>query len=269
MELDKVRRQPSMLEARSMQLEARIRSLEEALSFAWKRVSELDTSSGLEGDFDGGEGNCIDLTKREGWDDHVARCIKKRLEEIDRAEVQNLSWSDLDTLAEHQPGMESTRFERLRCEVEEALASGMDAARLVSGYQQMGPADMLKFLQIHRGVTEEWRPAGPTEQGIVDMLVQTRWMYERWMKTHAEQLTGECLSLSPSDEEKKKYGRWFPPRVRDMEALDHSMNTALRFQNQYIKLVRALRDLRRYAPTMTIHAGQVNVANQQVNLASH
>ncbi len=40
-----------------------------------------------------------------------------------------------------------------------------------------------------------------------------------------------------------------------------------RFQNQFVKLLRALRDLRRHAPSLVIqNAGQVNVGQQQVNV---
>jgi hypothetical protein len=42
-----------------------------------------------------------------------------------------------------------------------------------------------------------------------------------------------------------------------------------RFNRIFLRTLRALRDLRRYAPPVIVqNAGQVNVASQQVNLAA-
>ncbi len=41
-----------------------------------------------------------------------------------------------------------------------------------------------------------------------------------------------------------------------------------RFNRLFLRTLRALRDLRRYAPSVTVqHAGQVNIGGQQVNVA--
>ena len=41
-----------------------------------------------------------------------------------------------------------------------------------------------------------------------------------------------------------------------------------RFNRLFLRTLRALRDLRRYAPSVTVqHAAQVNIGGQQVNMA--
>jgi hypothetical protein len=47
-----------------------------------------------------------------------------------------------------------------------------------------------------------------------------------------------------------------------------SMEMAERWNRMFLRTLRALRELRRYAPTITIqNAGQVNIGSQQLNVA--
>jgi len=60
-----------------------------------------------------------------------------------------------------------------------------------------------------------------------------------------------------------------PPRVSIAEAMDQAAAMADRFHRMFLRSLRALRDLRRYTPTVVVaNAGQVNVsAGPQINLA--
>ena len=54
----------------------------------------------------------------------------------------------------------------------------------------------------------------------------------------------------------------------DAEAIEQAMAMGDRFNRIFLRTLRALRDLRRYAPTVVVqNAGQVNVGGQQVNVA--
>jgi hypothetical protein len=66
----------------------------------------------------------------------------------------------------------------------------------------------------------------------------------------------------------REAGSWTPPRISDSEAIGQAAAMADRFNRMYMRTLRALRDLRRYAPTVVVqNAGQVNVGGQQVNVA--
>ena len=62
-------------------------------------------------------------------------------------------------------------------------------------------------------------------------------------------------------------GKHGTPRLNRTEYLNHVLGTAERFQRMFMRSLRALRDLRRYAGPVTIHnAGPLSVGgNQQVN----
>jgi hypothetical protein len=62
--------------------------------------------------------------------------------------------------------------------------------------------------------------------------------------------------------------RFVPPSLSRAQSVEHAAAMVERFNQLFIRNLRALNDLRRRAPAVTIHqAGQVNVGAQQVNLA--
>jgi len=63
-------------------------------------------------------------------------------------------------------------------------------------------------------------------------------------------------------------GHWFPPYVEEQEALEHAAQMADRWNRMYMRTLRQLRDLRRYAPVTINNPSQVNIASdggQQIN----
>ncbi len=77
-----------------------------------------------------------------------------------------------------------------------------------------------------------------------------------------------CYSCLESDNKQIKTNNGFRlPRVSDAQALDQAAQMVDRFNRVYMRSLRALRDLRRHAPTLIMHnVEQVNVAENQVNV---
>src|SRR3954462_8328006 len=96
-------------------------------------------------------------------------------------------------------------------------------------------------------------------------MAQAQAAYLFWLGRMTEWATLEARY----EEETRQAGRWLPPRVRDAEARDQAAQMVDRFNKVFLRSLRALRDLRRYAtPVIVQNAGQVNVAAQQINVAS-
>ena len=63
--------------------------------------------------------------------------------------------------------------------------------------------------------------------------------------------------------------KWELPRVDRVQATEHATAMVDRWNRMFLRNLRALRDMGRYAPAVTIqNAGQVNVGQQQVNVAN-
>ena len=77
------------------------------------------------------------------------------------------------------------------------------------------------------------------------------------------------LEFQDEEADTLKGGHWRGPRVKDAEAVEQSAAMLDRFNRLFVRTLRTLRDLRRYAPAIHIeHAGQVNVAQgPQLNVA--
>ena len=69
----------------------------------------------------------------------------------------------------------------------------------------------------------------------------------------------------------KKERGWRPPRIEAADAIDKAHRLADGYNRQFLRVLRQLRDLRRYAPPVIVNnGGQVNVAangGQQVNVS--
>jgi hypothetical protein len=60
---------------------------------------------------------------------------------------------------------------------------------------------------------------------------------------------------------------WKSPYQSEADAVDQAHRLADGYNRQFLRVLRQLRDLRRYAPLVIQNAQQVNVGNQQVSVS--
>ena len=60
---------------------------------------------------------------------------------------------------------------------------------------------------------------------------------------------------------------WKSPYQSEADAVDQAHRLADGYNRQFLRVLRQLRDLRRYTPVVIQNAQQVNVGNQQVNVS--
>jgi hypothetical protein len=74
--------------------------------------------------------------------------------------------------------------------------------------------------------------------------------------------------MSPIERERyqENYG-WLPPRLAEAEALEQAAILADRYQRAFLRLMKAYRDNRRLFGALIVAGGQVNIGEQQVNVA--
>lgn len=82
-----------------------------------------------------------------------------------------------------------------------------------------------------------------------------------WMGRHSQLASIEAHQEDRSIEE---VGGWLPPRVSDAAAIEQAAVMADRFQRMFLKTLKAFHDGRKLLTSMTVHGGQVNLANQQI-----
>ena len=185
------------------------------------------------------------------------------LERTRTAPPQELSWDGLGQLAQTDPELARERWgETLDAALAE-LRSGHRAAVAVSGATD-GPWERARFLALRHELLDQWKPRNGVERVLIDTLAQAQTMYLFWLEILATRTRYEA------DKENKqvgKTGRWSPPCVQDVEAEEQAMGMVDRFNRIAVRTLRALRDLRRYVGPVVVQGGQVNIAEQQVNVA--
>jgi hypothetical protein len=61
---------------------------------------------------------------------------------------------------------------------------------------------------------------------------------------------------------------WKSPYQSEADAVDQAHRLADGYNRQFLRVLRQLRDLRRYTPVVIQNAQEVNVGNQQMNVSS-
>jgi hypothetical protein len=135
------------------------------------------------------------------------------------------------------------------------------------------PFEKGQFSFIRIGFHEEWQPRGAIEASMVDTLAQCYFAWQYWLTRSFQVANNQDTAREQIKKNKKSpydEDRWDPPRIIAIEYLDHCTQMADRFQRMFLRVLRQMRDLRRYSVPVTINnPKQVNIAadgGQQVNV---
>ena len=170
-------------------------------------------------------------------------------------DAEALSWLDLsrEVRKEREGAYEFWRY--LKRFATDEFESGHRAAASMS-YNDT-PFERAQFLAVRDALIAEWKPRGASELMLIDSMVQAYCAQLFWM----EELHRRSVFEFKEDRESK----WHTPRVSTAEAIEQAAAMLDRFHKIYVRALRHLRDLRRYASNLVIQgAGQVNIGQQQV-----
>jgi hypothetical protein len=175
-----------------------------------------------------------------------------------------VSWPDLERLSRVDPALALRRWEDVREAALEELQSGHRAARALEG----GSSDCwerARFLALYQELCEAWRPRDGQERQLVDMMAEARTQMLWWQAAGSGRAMLSGRGTRRALEEGQPYET---PRLSEAEAVEEAGRMVERYQRLYLRALKALQDLRRRAPAVIVRrAGQVNIGQQQVNVA--
>jgi hypothetical protein len=174
------------------------------------------------------------------------------------------TWGDLDILAAHDEKLAVARWEEIKREALNELQTGHRTGQCVEP-PGAGPWQRAQYLALRTELFTAWQPRDGLERQLLEAMAQVQATCLSWL----EALTLRASSPSFTDGIFKREGpRWEPPRQRDADAMDQAAAMVDRFNRIFLRTLRALRELRRQSrPVILQSGGQLNVANQQVNVA--
>jgi len=172
-------------------------------------------------------------------------------------------FSDLNAIARTDPARAVARWEEVKRAALEELRTGHRAARAIETLAD-GAWQRAQFLALRTELAAEWRPRNGIERQLIDTMAHAQVGYLRWLHTLTMRTNLESYT---TDKRYKEEGRWTPPRQKDADAIDQAAAMMDRFNKIFLRTLRALCDMRRPGrPVIVRGGGQVNVAEQQVNL---
>jgi hypothetical protein len=180
----------------------------------------------------------------------------------------SVSWSHIAAVAEKSMDDGLQLWARVREAADDELESGRRAAKVAG---ECGAFALAQFLAIRDAFADQWQPQGGIESAMIDMLTVSFSLQMYWTTIAHERAT------NTHDEQRKAVRRyedngWKSPYQSEANAIEQAHRMADGYNRQFLRVLRQLRDLRRYAPPVIVNnGGQVNVAangGQQVNVAS-
>jgi hypothetical protein len=177
---------------------------------------------------------------------------------------QEVVWTDLAAVADVDPDHALELWARLRVAADDELECGKRGAKVAG--ENGEPYALAQYLAIRDAFADQWQPQGGIELAMIDMLtmafsLQMHWAqiaHERVTRTHNEQREAT---------KRLEAGGWKSPYQSEADAVDQAHRLADGYNRQFLRVLRQLRDLRRYAPVVIQNAQQVNVGNQQLNVS--
>ncbi len=200
--------------------------------------------------------------------DALQRAAEPPADEGERAlhgPPDQVSWFDLHGIARTDPDRATARWEEVKQAALDELRTGHRAAGAVETVND-GAWQRAQFLALREELSAEWRPRNGVERQLIDTMAQAQEGYLSWLRVLTIRTNLESLT---NDRRQKEEGKWGPPRQGDADALDQAAAMMDRFNRIFLRTLRALCDLRRHGgPVIVRKGGQMNVAQQQVNVVT-
>jgi hypothetical protein len=198
----------------------------------------------------------------------VARASEHDPSQLDRivnGPPDEVSWFDLEAVAQKDPEEAQRAWERIKQAARSELRSGHRAARMLEA--GVGTCwERARYLALRTELAVAWQPRNALEQQFLDQAAQFQTLLEHWLEVLVAHTTLAALGQKRALEGRERYE---PPRLSDAAAQDRAAGLVERLHRLYLRTLRALQDQRRLQPPVIVRrAGQVNVAQQQINVAA-
>jgi hypothetical protein len=193
-----------------------------------------------------------------------ARMPRDRALEMVRTDpVEQIAWWTLSTAMEHDPEAALAAWKRIGDAARQEWQSGH---RTAQSLERGGtPWDRARFLALRETFRDDWKPRDGIESALVDLLAQSFGMYLRWMERLELYVETECRA---EDSKLAREGYWMPPRIGEAKWMAWCAEQAEAAHRRFLMTLKSLQDLRRLPAVSITTIGQLNLAQNQINLSS-
>jgi hypothetical protein len=192
-----------------------------------------------------------------------------------------VSWFWLSSLGEASPERARALWQRLRAEADRDLGSGTRMARTLERPLNSRPQERAAFLAIQASLKRALEPRNALDVLLMQQMASAFEMQMRWQEILVRRMEEEVwqgdrdrrrelANMSPARRERyESENGWLPPRLAETEALEQAAMLSDRYQRSFLRLLKAYRDNRRVFNALIVAGGQVNIGEQQINVADN
>ena len=178
-------------------------------------------------------------------------------EELRSLPPQRVTWEALEAVRQDDPAACYQKWQEIQDDAQQRIRTGLIGAAAVG---DRSPSERAEYLELYDELSRDWQPRNGIERNLLDQMVQAYLQFLHWQRT--------MLYFLSSDEwQRPKKDDPALPRVPAALAVEQAGHMADRFNKIYLRTLRALLNMRR-TPVVIQNAAQVNVGQQQVNVAA-
>jgi hypothetical protein len=208
---------------------------------------------------------------------------KRIFSEVMSIPIDRIRFIDIAQMWPVAPRVAENLWEMMKADAAEEFESGHLASKTLTPTLYLRTAwTVAKYLGLRESFIAEWQSRGGIELSCIDMMAESVLMFQYWLEQSVVRSKTEPRKSSPGfiqwleaqnprRDVSSGYtnGHWDIPYVSEQAAIDHAAQMADRWHRIFMRTLRNLRDLRRFAIIIN-NPRQVNIAReggQQVNVA--
>ncbi len=190
-----------------------------------------------------------------------------------------ISWFDLSNLMEADSERGRALWVSVKAAAQEELVTGIRLARSVEAQVGGRPYERAQVLAIAAALRTALAPRDGLEELLIHQMACAYELHLRWQEVavrrgkqeawHGDRdRRRELERMRPAQRERyEAMEGWVPSRVSDAEAIEQAVMIAERYQRAFLRLLAAFRETRRLVGILVVAEGQINIGEQQVNVA--
>lgn len=184
-----------------------------------------------------------DADRRARGADMTPEEIAADRDRLAAAPVDQVSWFDLNRLANRDPADALAVWDRLKAEARRELDSGHRAAQALAWDGR--PWDRAQFLAIRESFRDSEAPADSIEAALLDVAAQSFTAYLD--ATHTEQML-TCTEAERQEAQLARSGHWRPSHITTADAINQAAARAEQAHRRLLRTLGALDARRRRTP---------------------
>jgi hypothetical protein len=192
---------------------------------------------------------------------------------------EHVTWWDVQRALETDAAQGQALWQRVKEEARRELRVGVRQGKSLERRVNSTPYERAEYLVILESLIASLEPRDGLEMLLVQQMASAHEQHLRWQTVAAHRIEEESWQgerdrrralerMRPADRERYQSEEgWLPPRQTDAEAIEQAVLLADRYQRSFLRMVKAFRDNRRTFGSLVVAGGQVNIGEQQVNVA--